>query len=99
MFTAGQVGIDPKTGTLVEGLEAQAGRVFENIGAVLAAAGLGFGDVVKINIYITDIARFGAVNAVYERHVAQHRPARTTVGVPSLPMGALIEADAIAVRR
>lgn len=99
LFTAGQVGIDPATGKLGEGLEAQALRVFENIGAVLAAAGTRWSKVVKVTIFMTDLSKFAAVNAVYERFVAGHRPARTTVGVAALPLGALIEAEAIAILR
>lgn len=98
VFTAGQVGIDPATGMLGQGLEAQATLAFSNIAAVLRAAGLGPSDVTKVTIFVTDLAHFATVNAVFERFVGAHRPARSTVGVAALPLGALIEVEAIAVR-
>ena len=98
VFTAGQVGIDPATGTLAQGLDAQATAAFSNIAAVLRAAGLGPADVVKVTIFMTDLAHFTRVNVVYEGFVGTHRPARSTVGVASLPLGALIEVEAIAAR-
>jgi 2-iminobutanoate/2-iminopropanoate deaminase len=98
VFTAGQVGIDPATGALGHGLEAQAALAFSNIAAVLRAAGLGATDVAKVTIFVTDLAQFGVVNAAFERFVGDHRPARSTVGVAALPLGALIEVEAIAVR-
>ncbi len=98
VFTAGQVGIDPATGTLAQGLDAQAEAAFSNIAAVLRAAGLGPADVVKVTIFMTDLAHFTRVNAVYEGFVGAHRPARSTVGVAALPLGALIEVEAIAAR-
>ena len=98
VFTAGQVGIDPATGTLAQGLDAQAEAAFSNIAAVLRAAGLGPPDVVKVTIFMTDLAHFTRVNAVYEGFVGTHRPARSTVGVAALPLGALIEVEAIAAR-
>jgi 2-iminobutanoate/2-iminopropanoate deaminase len=98
VFTAGQVGIDPATGTLGQGLEAQAALAFSNIAAVLRAAGLGAADVAKVTIFVTDLGQFGTVNAAFERFVGTHRPARSTVGVATLPLGALIEVEAIAVR-
>jgi 2-iminobutanoate/2-iminopropanoate deaminase len=96
VFTAGQVGIDPATGILALGLDAQATAAFSNIAAVLRAAGLGPADVVKVTIFMTDLAHFTRVNAIYEGFVGTHRPARSTVGVASLPLGALIEVEAIA---
>jgi 2-iminobutanoate/2-iminopropanoate deaminase len=99
VFTAGQVGLDPKTNALVEGLEQQASRALENIRAVLEAAGLTVADTVRFTLYLTDLSKFAAVNAIYERFLGEHRPARTTVGVSALPAGALVEVDAIAVAR
>jgi len=96
VYTAGQIGIDPSKGTLVEGLDAQAAQAFSNIGAVLAAAGLGPADIVKVTIFMTDLTQFGKVNAIYESFVGAHRPARSTVGVAALPLGALVEVEAIA---
>jgi 2-iminobutanoate/2-iminopropanoate deaminase len=98
VFTAGQIGLDPKTNTIVDGLEAQVERALENIRAVLEAAQLTVADTVKFTLYVTDMSKFAAVNAIYERFLEGHRPARTTVGVPSLPGGALFEVDAIAMR-
>jgi 2-iminobutanoate/2-iminopropanoate deaminase len=98
VFTAGQVGIDPSTGALGHGLEAQAVLAFSNIAAVLRAAGLGASDVAKVTIFVTDLSQFGTVNSIFERFVGDHRPARSTVGVAALPLGALIEVEAIAVR-
>jgi 2-iminobutanoate/2-iminopropanoate deaminase len=99
VFTAGQLGTDPKTGLMGQGLEAQAELAFSNIAAVLRAAGLQSSDVVKVSIFMTDLTQFSVANAVYARFVGEHRPARTTVGVATLPLGALIEVDVIAARR
>ena len=98
VFTAGQVGIDPATGALADGLEAQSALVFANVAAVLRAAGLATSDIVKVTIFVTDLKQFPLVNAHFERFVGDHRPARSTVGVAALPLGALIEVEAIAVR-
>lgn len=98
VFTAGQVGLDPQTSKLVEGLEGQTERALQNVAAVLEAAGLGFSNVVRVNIFVTDLSRFAAVNEIYQRFVGENRPARSTVGVASLPTGALIEIDATAAR-
>jgi 2-iminobutanoate/2-iminopropanoate deaminase len=96
VFSAGQLGIDPSTGKLESGIEAQAERVFANLRAVLEAAGLGAERVVKVNIYLADLTHFALVNPVYERFVGSNRPARTTIGAGALPQGALIEVDLIA---
>lgn len=96
LFTAGLVGLDPATSKLVDGLENQARRAFENLRAILAAAGLGVNALVKVTIYLTDLSQFAKVNEVFEQFVGAHRPTRTTVGVMALPMGALIEVDGIA---
>ena len=98
VFCAGQVGVDPSTGELAEGVEAQAERALRNLQAVLDAAGLGFDDVVKTTIFLTDVNDFAAVNAIYARFMADPPPARSTVGVGALPKGALIEIEAIARR-
>ena len=97
LFTAGQIGLDPATGKLVDGLEAQVERALENIRAVLAAEGLTLANAVKFTLFATDLSKFGVINAIYERFLGDHRPARTTVGVGTLPGGALFEVDAIAV--
>ncbi len=99
VFTSGQLGLDPATGELVPGVEAQAERALQSLGAVLDAAGLGFADVVKTTIFLVDMADFAAVNAVYASHMPSPPPARSTVQVAALPKGGLVEIEAIAVRR
>lgn len=99
VFLSGQIPLDPATGKLVGGeIAAQTRRVFENIRAVLNAAGLGFEDVVKATIFTTDLARFGEINAVYGEYFAAWRPARSTVGVAALPLGAGVEIEVVARR-
>lgn len=99
VFLAGQVGLDPATGQLVEGgIEAQVERVLKNITAVLDAAGLSMADVVKTTCFLADIGDFEAFNSVYARFVADPPPARSTFAVKALPRGALIEIEAIAFR-
>jgi 2-iminobutanoate/2-iminopropanoate deaminase len=97
---SGQIGLDPASGQLVAGgTAAEAERVLQNLEAVLAAAGLGFADVVKVTIYLVDLADFAAVNEIYGRYVREPYPARATVGVAALPRGARVEIDAVAMRR
>ncbi len=97
VFLSGQVPIDPKTGELVTGdIAAQTERVLDNLGAVLAAAGCGFGDVVKTTIYLVDLGDFQAVNQTYAKRFTAAPPARATVQVSALPKGARVEIDAIA---
>jgi 2-iminobutanoate/2-iminopropanoate deaminase len=99
VFCAGQVGLDPATGELVEGgVEAQAERCLKNLAAVLDAAGLTFADVAKTTVFLADIGDFAAVNAVYGRHMPEPPPARSTFAVAALPRGARVEIEAIAVR-
>ena len=99
VFCSGQVGLDPQTGELVSGgVEAQAERALRNIEAVLDAAGLAMVDVVKTTLFLADIGDFGAVNAVYGRHMPEPPPARSTIAVVALPKGALVEVEAIARR-
>lgn len=97
VFLSGQIGLDPTTMEMAEGVEAQALQVFDNLKAVVAAAGGSFSDVVKITIYMTDLSNFGVVNEVMKRHFAEPYPARATVGVRELPRGALVEADLVLV--
>jgi 2-iminobutanoate/2-iminopropanoate deaminase len=100
VFCSGQIGLDPATGQLVSGgIAPEAEQVLRNLEAVLAAAGLGFADVVRTTIYLVDLADFSTVNDIYARHVRAPYPARATVGVAALPRGARIEIDAIAARR
>jgi 2-iminobutanoate/2-iminopropanoate deaminase len=98
VFCSGQLGLDPTTGELVEGVEAQADRALRNLQSVLDAAGLGFDDVVKTTIFLADIGDFAAVNAVYARFMPDPPPARSTFQVAALPKGGLIEIEAIARR-
>ena len=97
VYLSGQIGLDPATGQLVEGIDDQIQRVFGNLNAVAEAAGATLGDVVKLTVYLTDLANFARVNETMARFFSQPYPARAAVGVASLPRGALIEADAIIV--
>lgn len=97
LFLSGQAPFDPATGALVEGgIQAQTRQVFTNLQAVLAAAELSFEDVVKVNVYLTDLADFPAVNAIYAEAFTQPYPARTTVAVAGLPLGAAVEIELVA---
>jgi len=95
VYLSGQIGLDPQTMTLVEGIDAQIVRVFDNLKAVAEAAGGSLVDVVKLNVYLTDLANFAKVNEVMARYFAEPFPARAAVGVKELPKGALVEADAV----
>ena len=101
LFASGQIPIDPATGQLIDGgVEAQTRQVMANVGAVLAAAGLAFGDVVKTTIFLTDMNDFAALNAVYgESFEGGPVPARSTVAVAALPRGAAVEIEVVARRR
>ena len=99
VYLSGQTPLDPATGALVTGdIGAQAEQCFRNLFAVLAAAGLTSDDVVKVNVYLVDMAEFAAMNGVYERQFSRPFPARTTIGVAALPLGARIEVELIARR-
>jgi reactive intermediate/imine deaminase len=95
VYLSGQIGLDPNTMALVEGIEAQVHRVFQNLRAVADAAGSSLDDVVKLNIYLTDLAHFAKVNEIMATYFHQPYPARAAVGVASLPRGALVEADGV----
>ena len=98
-YLSGQAAVDPATGKLVAGdTAAQAGQCFTNLFGVLAAAGLGPQHVIKANVYLVDMNDFAAMNAVYAAQFEKPYPARTTVGVASLPLGARIEIELIARR-
>lgn len=101
VFTSGQIALDPATGELVGGgVDEQARQVMANLGAVLTAAGLGFADVVKTTVFLTDMNDFAVVNAAYgESFDAASKPARSTVAVAALPRGARVEIEATALRR
>ena len=97
LFCSGQLGLDPATGDFVAGdVGAQAQQALRNLGAVLEAAGLTFGDVVKTTIFLADMADFAAVNGVYGRFVTDPPPARSTVAVAALPKGGRVEIEATA---
>lgn len=98
LFCSGQIPLDPVTGSLIEGgIGAQTERVLANLGAVLARAGAGFGNVVRTEVYLVDMGDFPGMNAVYERHfTSEPRPARVTVAVAALPRGARVEISCIA---
>jgi 2-iminobutanoate/2-iminopropanoate deaminase len=99
VFTAGQVALDPTTGTVIEGgIEAQTARVLENLAAVLAAAGSSLSQVVKTTVFLTDMADFPAMNQVYAEEFGDHKPARATVAVAGLPLGVRVEIEVVATR-
>ena len=97
IYLSGQIGLDPATMQMAEGIDAQIVRVFENLKAVAAATGATLDDAVKFNIYLTDLANFAKVNEVMAKYIAQPYPARAAVGVKELPRGAMVEADAILI--
>ncbi len=97
VYLSGQIGLDPATMTMAEGIDAQIARVFENLQAVATAAGATLDTAVKVNIYLTDLANFAKVNETMARYFNQPYPARAAVGVKELPRGALVEADAVLV--
>lgn len=96
IFLSGQIGVDPATDKLVEGgIEPQAEQLFANLSAVLDEAGKSFADVVKASVFLTSMNDFAAMNAIYARHMPTPYPARTTVAVAALPLGAAVEIDLI----
>jgi 2-iminobutanoate/2-iminopropanoate deaminase len=100
VFCSGQIGLDPRSGALVAGgVEAETRRALENLRAVLAAAGLGFGDIVKTTIFLADLADFDLVNRIYGEHLSAPYPARSTVQAAALPRKARVEIEAIAMKR
>lgn len=97
VFVSGQLGLDPETGKLVEGLEAQARQVLENLKSILTASGSHIDNVVKTTIFLADMADFAAVNSIYAEAFTGAPPARSTVEVSALPLGGLVEIEAIAL--
>ena len=96
LYISGQVGQDPATGKVVEGgVVPETERVFKNLGAVLKAAGKTFDDVVRAGVFLRNMSDFAAMNGIYARHFSQPYPARTTVGVAALPLGASVEIDLV----
>lgn len=96
VFTSGQIGLDPVTGSLAEGIDAQTRQVIKNLAAVLAAAGASFKDVIKTTIFLADMADFQTVNMIYAAQFTADPPARSTVQVAALPRHALVEIEAVA---
>jgi 2-iminobutanoate/2-iminopropanoate deaminase len=100
IFLSGQTPIDPKTGKLVEGdIKNQTQQGFDNLFSVLEAVGLGADDVQKVNVYLTDMNDFAEMNEIYKKQFSEPYPARTTIGVASLPLGAKIEIEMIARKK
>lgn len=97
IYLSGQIGLDPNTMQMVDGIEAQVHRVFQNLRAVTSAAGGSMNDVVKLNIFLTDLGHFAKVNEIMATYFHQPYPARAAVGVAALPRGALVEADGVMV--
>jgi reactive intermediate/imine deaminase len=97
VYLSGQIGLDPANMEMVAGIDAQIIRVFENLKAVAEAAGGSLADVVKLNVFLTDLAHFKTVNEVMGCYFSEPFPARAAVGVAALPRGALVEADAVMV--
>ena len=97
VYLSGQIGLDPASMQMVEGIDAQITRVFDNLKAVAEASGGTLADIVKINIFLTDLANFGKVNEAMATYFQQPYPARAAIGVAALPRGGLVEADAVMV--
>jgi len=96
LYFSGQVGQDPATGKVVDGgIVAETERVFQNLSAVLNAAGKSFDNVVRAGVFLTSISDFAAMNGIYAKHFSPPFPARTTIGVAALPLGACVEIDLV----
>ena len=95
VYMSGQIGLDPQSMQMVDGIDAQIVRVFENLKAVAAAAGGSLDDAVRVTVYLTDLANFARVNETMAKYFHETYPARAAVGVASLPRGALVEIDAV----
>jgi reactive intermediate/imine deaminase len=95
IYLSGQIGLDPATMQMVEGIDAQIRRVFDNLKAVAAAAGGSLDDCVKVTVYLTDLGHFAKVNEVMATYFHEPYPARAAIGVASLPRNALVEVDAV----
>lgn len=98
VYASGQIPINPATGEIPEGIEAQSEQVMRNVEAILAEAGLTTANVVKTTVFLADMAHFAAMNAVYAAHFSEPYPARSAVAVRELPKGVLVEVEVIAVR-
>ena len=95
VYISGQIGLDPGTMQLTDGIEAQIHRVFRNLAAVAKGSGLGLEHAVRMTVYLTDLVHFAKVNEIMAQYVKEPFPARAAIGVASLPRGALVEIDAI----
>jgi reactive intermediate/imine deaminase len=95
VYLSGQIGLDPATMQLAEGIDAQTHRVFRNLAAVADAAGLTLEHAVRVTVYLTDLAHFARVNEIMAQYVREPYPSRAAIGVAGLPRGALVEVDAI----
>ena len=98
MFISGQLGIEPNSGNLVEGFEAQTNQVFANIKAILDAVGMGFSNIVKCSVFLKDLNDFAVMNEIYGRYFSAPYPAREAIQVARLPKDGLIEISVIAMR-
>ena len=97
LYLSGQIGLDPVSGSLVgDAVEAQARQVMQNLSAVLKAGGSSTDGIIKANIYLVDMADFPKINTIYAEWLGEHRPARATVAVAALPLGAKVEIDLVA---
>lgn len=95
VYLSGQIGLDPESMVLVDGIDAQVRRVFNNLKAVTEAADGSMADIVKLNVFLTDLSHFALVNTIMAEYFTEPYPARAAVGVASLPKGALVEADGV----
>jgi reactive intermediate/imine deaminase len=95
VYVSGQIGLDPASMQMAEGIEAQIHRVFKNLAAIARAAGLGLDRAVRMTVYLTDLGHFAKVNEIMAQYVGQPYPSRAAIGVASLPRGALVEIDCI----
>lgn len=98
LYTSGQLGLDPVTGELAQGVEAQARQALENLGVILKEAGMDFQDVTKTTVFLADMGDFAAINAIYAEYFTGEAPARSCVAVAALPKGGLFEIEAVAVK-
>lgn len=98
LYTSGQLGIDPQTGELCSGVEAQTRQSLLNLSAILQSNGMSLADIVKTTVFVTDLKDFAAVNAVYQTFFTGDCPARSCVQVAALPKGGLVEIECVAVR-
>lgn len=98
LYTSGQLGLDPVSGTLPEGVEAQTHQSLKNLGAVLKAAGMGYQDVVKTTVFLKNMKDFAAVNEIYAQYFTGQTPARSCVAVAELPKEGLVEIEAVAAK-